>query len=74
VRGLLDIRLVRENPEIVKENLKRRGDLEKVGWIDGLLEADRNWRRLQTEANNLRSKRNRMTEEIAKLRREGFSV
>lgn len=74
VRSLLDIRFVRDNPEIVKENLKRRRDPEKVGWIDSLLETDRNWRRLETEANNLRSKRNRLTEQIAGLRRKGEDV
>ena len=68
---MLDIKFVRENPEIVKDNLKRRGDLDKISSVDELLENDRTWRSLQTEANNLRSKRNKLTEEIAKLRRQG---
>jgi len=68
---VLDIRFVRENPGIVKEDLKRRGSPEKLAWVDELLENDQNWRRLQTEANNLRSKRNKLTEEIARLRRRG---
>ncbi len=68
---MLDIRFVRDNPDIVKENLKRRGDLEKIPWVDQLLENDRNWRSLQTEANNLRGIRNKLTEEIAKLRKHG---
>jgi seryl-tRNA synthetase len=71
---MLDIRIVRENPEIVKDNLKRRGDLDKISWVDELLENDRTWRSLQTEANNLRNKRNKLTEEIAKLRRQGQDV
>ncbi len=68
---MLDIRLVRENPNLVKESLQRRGDVGKVNWVDQLLEDDKNWRTLQTEANNLRSKRNRLTEEVARLRRQG---
>src|SRR3989337_51219 len=68
---MLDIKFVRENPEIVKDSLKRRGDLDKIPWVDELLENDRTWRSVQTEANNLRSKRNKLTEEIAKLRRQG---
>ena len=68
---MLDIKFVRENPEIVKDSLKRRGDLDKIPWVDELLKNDRTWRSLQTEANNLRSKRNKLTEEIAKLRRQG---
>ncbi len=68
---MLDIKFVRENSKVVKEDLKRRGALEKVSSVDELLRNDQNWRRLQTEANNLRSKRNKLTEEIAKLRRKG---
>jgi len=68
---MLDIKFVRENPDLVRENLKRRGDLDKIPWVDQVLESDRRWRSLQTEVNNLRSKRNKLTEEIAKLRRQG---
>ena len=45
--------------------------MDKVQNVDQLLENDRSWRSLQTEANNLRSKRNKLTEDIAKLRRQG---
>ena len=71
---MLDVRFVRENPDLVRENLKRRGDLDKIPWVDQVLESDRRWRILQTEANNLRSKRNKLTEEIAKLRRQGANA
>lgn len=71
---MLDMKFVRENPDLVRKSLERRGDLDKVQWLDQLLEDDRNWRSLQTEANNLRNKRNRLTEEIAKLRRQGEDV
>lgn len=68
---MLDMKFVRENPDLVRENLKRRGDLDKIPWVGQVLESDRRWRSLQTEVNNLRSKRNKLTEEIAKLRRQG---
>ena len=68
---MLDIKLVRENPDIVRENLKRRGDLNKISWVDQVLENDRKWRSLQTEVNALRGKRNKLTEEIGRLRRQG---
>jgi seryl-tRNA synthetase len=71
---MLDMKFVRENPDLVRENLKRRGDLDKIPWVDQVLESDRRWRILQTEANNLRSKRNKLTEEIAKLRRQGANT
>lgn len=68
---MLDIKFVRDNPEIVKESLRRRGDPEKSKLVDDVLRDDKDWRRIQTEANNLRGKRNKLTEEIAKARRLG---
>ena len=68
---MLDMKFVRENPDLVKQNLQKRGQLDRVQSIDQLLENDRSWRSLQTEANNLRNKRNKLTEDIAKLRRQG---
>jgi len=71
---MLDIKFVRDNPEIVKDSLKRRGDPERSKLVDDVLKDDKDWRRIQTEANNLRSKRNKLTEEIAKARRVGEDV
>ncbi|HKM75629.1 MAG TPA: serine--tRNA ligase [Candidatus Bathyarchaeia archaeon] len=71
---MLDIKFVRDNPEIVKESLRRRGDPEKGKLVDDVLRDDKDWRRIQTEANNLRGKRNKLTEEIAKTRRLGEDV
>jgi len=68
---VLDIKFVREHPEVVRENLRKRGDLDKIDWIDQLLQDDRSWRDLLTEANNLRNKRNRLTEEIGRRRKSG---
>jgi len=68
---MLDIRFVRENPEAVRGDLRKRGDLDKVPWVDQLLVYDGEWRRALTEANALRSRRNRVTEEIASLKEEG---
>jgi seryl-tRNA synthetase len=68
---MLDIKFVRENTDLVRENLKRRGEAEKVAWVDELISDDKKWRGIQSEANNLRSRRNKLTEEIAQLRRKG---
>jgi len=68
---MLDIKFVREHPDAVKENLRRRGDIDKIEWVDQLLEDDRKWRDIQTEANSLRNKRNQLTEEIGRRRKIG---
>ena len=67
---MLDMKFVRENPDIVKDSLKRRGDEAKLIWVDELLENDKKWRGLRTEADSLRSKRNKLTEQIAQARRQ----
>ncbi len=68
---MLDIKFVRENPGVVKDNLNRRGDQAKVPWVDEVVDNDQKWRTLRTEADALRNKRNKLTEQIAQARREG---
>jgi seryl-tRNA synthetase len=68
---MLDIKLVRENPAAVRENLAKRNNPELLGMFDELISYDREWRKLFTESNTLRESRNRVTEEIAKLKKKG---
>jgi len=68
---MLEMRFIREHPDIVKADLNRRGSVDKLSWVDGLLRNDQKWRSLQGQANALRQQRNKLTEQIAKLRKEG---
>jgi len=68
---LLDIKFVREHSDEVKENLRRRGDVEKITWVDELVREDKRWRDIQNDANSLRNQRNRLTDEIGRLRKAG---
>jgi len=68
---MLEMKFIREHPDIVKADLKRRGSDDKLGWVDELLQNDQKWRSLQVQANTLRQQRNKLTEQIAKLRKEG---
>jgi len=68
---MLDIKLIREHPEIVRNDLKKRGDLEKLKMLDDLIEYDKQWRRLLTEVNELRHRRKVVTAEIASLKKRG---
>jgi seryl-tRNA synthetase len=68
---MLDIKLIRENPEMVRRNLEKRGDPDKLRLLDELIRLDKDWRQLLTRANELRHQRRIVTEEIARLKKEG---
>lgn len=67
---MLDIKLIREHPEVVRNDLIKRGDTEKLKMLEDLIELDRKWRLSLTEVNELRRKRNLITAEIARLKSE----
>jgi len=69
---MIDVKIIRNNPELVRENLKRRSDPEKLRLLDEFIEADKKWRSLQTQINELRRKRNELSAKIAKLKKEGL--
>ena len=63
---MLDLKFIRENPDIVEASLKhRRADIS----LSRLLDADRQWRYTQTEADKLRNYQNNVSKEIAELKR-----
>jgi len=68
---MLDIKLIREHPEVVRKNLGKRGDVAKLRMLDDLIRFDKEWRQLLTRVNELRRRRNVVTEEIAGLKKEG---
>jgi seryl-tRNA synthetase len=68
---MLEMKFIREHPDTVKADLQRRGAVDKLAWVDELLQNDQKWRSLQVQANGLRQQRNKLTEQIAKLRKQG---
>lgn len=67
---MLDIKLIRENPDFVRENIKRRNDPQKISLLDGLIEDDKRWRELQAEVNSLRAKRNEISKNISEMKKQ----
>ncbi len=65
---MLDIKLIRENPEKINELLKRRNSQLS---IDKIIEIDKQRREIQTKADELRSQRNNISKEIGQLKKEG---
>ena len=68
---MLYIKLIRENPEIVKNNLSKRGNPENIKMLDELVDVDRKWRQNLTKLNDLRHQRKLITTEIATLKKTG---
>jgi seryl-tRNA synthetase len=68
---MLDIKLIRENPKIVEGSLKKRGDEEKLKLLKALIESDKKYREELQELEKLKHDRNVISDEIAKLKKEG---
>lgn len=68
---MIDIKLIRENIDLVKENIKKKFQDEKLGLVDEVYEYDKTYREYKLEGDNLRAKRNELSKEIGTLMREG---
>ena len=67
---MLDIKFVRENPEKVKENIKKKFQDKKLPLVDEVIELDKRVRELKAEGDTLRQQRNTVSDEIGSLFRE----
>ncbi|MBR2679041.1 MAG: serine--tRNA ligase [Bacilli bacterium] len=68
---MIDIKLIRENSDIVKENIKKKFQDEKLPLVDEVKELDEKSRSLQTEGDNLKAEKNKLSKSIGLLMRDG---
>ena len=68
---MLDLKFVRENPEVVKQNIKNKFQDKKLPLVDEVIELDAQARATQTEADELRSSRNKLSKQIGALMAQG---
>ncbi len=68
---MLDIKLVRTNPELVKENIKKKFQDQKLALVDEVLELDQAFRASKARGDELRQQRNTVSKEIGRLMKEG---
>ncbi|MCQ2421524.1 MAG: serine--tRNA ligase [Lachnospiraceae bacterium] len=68
---MLDLKFVRENPEVVKENIKKKFQDHKLPLVDEVIELDKKNRAAKQEADNLRSERNKISKSIGALMGQG---
>jgi len=71
VRIMLDIKLIRDNPEYVRNNLMKRGNPENLKMLEELLDCDKKWRTGLAKLNKLRHERRLVTTQIATLKKKG---
>ena len=69
---MLDMKFLRENPEIVKENIKKKFQDHKIELVDKVIAMDKENRSLKQRGDELRSKRNAMSKEIGGLMAKGL--
>lgn len=67
---MIDINLIRTNPDLVKENIKKKFQDKKLGLVDEVLALDSKNRALKQEGDNLRASRNKLSSQIGALMRE----
>ena len=68
---MIDIKLIRENPELVKENIKKKFQDEKLVLVDEVKALDEEYRCLRTKADDLRAQRNTISKQIGALMSQG---
>ena len=68
---MLDIKFVRENPDVVKENIKKKFQDSKLPLVDEAIELDKQARALQQEADELRAKKNTIAKQIGARMAQG---
>ena len=68
---MIDIKFLRENPDAVKENIKKKFQDSKLGLVDEVIELDAQSRAVKQQADDLRANRNKISKEIGKLIAQG---
>lgn len=68
---MIDIKFLRENPDIVKQNIKNKFQMHKLPLVDEVIELDNKNRELKLHGDELRAQRNTLSNQIGGLMRDG---
>jgi len=68
---MIDIELLRTNPDILRNDLKKRRDSVKLAWIDEIIEKDKQWRVEIAKLNDIQRSRNTLSQQINDLKKQG---
>ena len=67
---MIDIKFLRENPEVVKKNIENKFQFDKLPLVDKVIELDEQRRKTQQEADNLKASRNAISKQIGAVKLE----
>ena len=68
---MIDIKFLRENPDVVKQNIKNKFQDKKLHLVDEVIELDKKYREVKQNGDELRSQRKTLSEQVGQLMREG---
>ena len=68
---MIDIKLIRENPDLVKENIKKKFQDQKLVLVDEVLDLDKKNREAKLNGDNLRADRKKLSEQVGQLMKAG---
>ena len=68
---MIDIKFLRENPDVVKQNIKNKFQDQKLHLVDEVIELDKKYREVKQNGDELRSQRKTLSEQVGQLMREG---
>ena len=71
---MIDIKLIREYPDLVRENIKKKFQNDKLPLVDKIKEKDIKWRKQKTQVDQLRNQRNKISLEISEAKKKGKNV
>jgi len=71
---MIDIKLIRENPKLVKDNITKKFQKEKLSLVDDIKKKDEEWRKIKTQVDSLRAERNRISKEISQEKKDKKDV
>lgn len=66
---MIDINIIRQNPDLVKENIKKKFQEEKLQLVDKIISKDNQWRKLKSQVDNLRAERNSISKQISECKK-----
>jgi seryl-tRNA synthetase len=71
---MLDVKLLRESPDVIRNDLRRRGWNDELPLVDEAIQLDKKWRELKKQADDLRHRQNQLTGEVAQMKRAGEPI